>query len=69
MKVKLPKDLSGVKFPEAFVIEMNNFDIDLFLPSLFYTILSQGRGKARRANDPTNIKGYIESLSTHPALR
>jgi len=69
MKVKLPKDLSGVKFPEAFVIEMNNFDIDLFLPSLFYTILSQGRGKARRANDPTNIKGYIESLSTHPALQ
>ena len=69
MKVKLPKDLSGVKFPEAFVIEMNNFDIDLFLPSLFYTILSQGRGKARRANDPTNIKGYIESLSTNPALQ
>lgn len=69
MKVKLPKDLSGVKFPEAFVIEMNNFDIDLFLPSLFYTILSQGRGKARRSNDPTNIKGYIESLSTNPALQ
>ena len=69
MKVKLPKDLSGVKFPEAFVIEMNTFDIDIFLPSLFYTILSQGRGKARRANDPTNIKGYIESLSTHPALQ
>ena len=68
MKVKLPKDISGVKFPQAFVIEMNNFDIDLFLPPLFYTILSQGRGKARRANDPTNIKGYIDSLSQHPAL-
>src|SRR5712691_10653992 len=68
MKVKLPKDLSGVKFPEAFVIEMNNFDIDLFLPSLFFTILSQGRGKARRANDPTNIKGYIDALAQHPTL-
>src|SRR5260370_16330309 len=68
MKVKLPKDLSGVKFPQAFVIEMNNFDIDLFLPSLFYTILSQGRGKARRANDPTNIKGYIDVLANHPML-
>ncbi len=68
MKVKLPKDLSGVKFPQAFVIEMNNFDIDLFLPSLFYTILSQGRGKARRANDPTNIKGYIDALANHPML-
>src|SRR6266487_5365693 len=69
MKVKLPKDLSGVKFPQVFVIEMNNFDIDLFLPSLFYTILSQGHGKARRANDPTNIKSYIDVLAHHPALK
>ncbi len=68
MKVKLPKDLSGTKFPQALVIEMNNFDIDLFLPALFYTILSQGRGKARRANDPTRIKGYIDALSKHQAL-
>lgn len=68
MKVKVPRDLSGVKFPQAFVIEMNNFDIDLFLPSLFYTILSRGRGKARRANDPTNIKGYIDAMAKHPVL-
>jgi len=68
MKVKLPKDLSGTKFQEAFVVEMNDFDIDLFLPALFYTILSQGRGKARRSNDATNIKRYIDSLSTHPNL-
>jgi hypothetical protein len=69
MKVKLPKDLSGVKFPQAFVVEMNNFDIDLFLPSLFYTILSEGRGKSRRANDPRNIKGYIDSLAVHQSLQ
>ena len=68
MKVKLPKDLSGTKFPQAFVIEMNNFDIDLFLPALFYTILSQGRGKARRTNDPTHIKDYIDALSKHQAM-
>src|SRR6266567_3006010 len=69
MKVKLPKDISGVKFPQVFVIEMNNFDIDLFLPSLFFTILSQGRGKARQANDPENIKGYIDALAQHQALQ
>src|SRR6266567_4235143 len=69
MKVKLPKDISGVKFPQVFVIEMNNFDIDLFLPSLFFTILSQGRGKARQANDPENIKGYIGALAQHQALQ
>ncbi len=68
MKVKLPKDLSGTKFQEAFTIEMNDFDVDLFLPALFYTILSQGRGKARRSNNPKNIKGYVDNLSTHPNL-
>ncbi len=68
MKVKLPKDLSGIKFPQVFVIEMNNFDIDLFLPSLFFAILSRGHGKARRANDPTKIKDYIDVLAQHPAL-
>ena len=32
MKVKLPKELKGVKFPHVLTIEMNDFDIDLFLP-------------------------------------
>src|SRR5260221_1246068 len=68
MKVKLPKDLRGTKFPQAFVIEMNDFDIDLFLPTLFFTVLSRGRGKARQINKATNIEGYIDSLSVHPAL-
>lgn len=68
MKVKLPKDLSGMKFEQALTIEINDFDIDLFLPTLFYTILSRGHGKARRVNDPANIKGYIELLSQHSDL-
>ena len=38
MKIKLPKDIVGVKFPRVSIIEMNDFDIDLFLPSLFFTI-------------------------------
>src|SRR5579859_7012558 len=68
MKVKLPKDLSGIKLPEAFVIEMNNFDIDHFLPSLFYIILSRGRRRHRIANDPKNIRKYIEFLSINSAV-
>lgn len=69
MKVKLPKELSGVKFPPVLTIEMNDFDIDLFLPVLFFTILAQGRGKVRQANDPKNIKGYIDTLAEHQALQ
>lgn len=68
MKIKLPKDMKGVKYPRIFTIEMNNFDIDLFLPSLFFTILSEGRGKARRANDPSAIAKYIDVLAQHSSL-
>src|SRR5437764_8493014 len=68
MKIKLPKDIVGVKFPHVCTIEMNDFDIDLFLPSLFFTILSQGRGKARQTNDPKAIASFVNALAHHPAL-
>ncbi len=66
--MKLPKSVVGVKFPRICTIEMNGFDIDQFLPSLFFTILAQGRGKARRANDPKDIQKFIDALARHPAL-
>ena len=69
MKVKLPKQLKGVKFSKVLTIDMNDFDIDVFLPTLFYTILSQGHGKARRTNDPKDIQGYIDKLSHNPVMQ
>ncbi|MDQ2904483.1 MAG: hypothetical protein ABI456_20540 [Ktedonobacteraceae bacterium] len=69
MKVKLPKELKGIKFSKVLTIDMNDFDIDTFLPSLFYTILAQGRGKARRTNDPEDIQKYIDALAQHSALQ
>src|SRR5260370_39121119 len=68
MKIKLPKDIVGVKFPRICIIEMNDFDIDLFLPSLFFTILSQGRGKARQTNDPKAIAKFVDALVNHADL-
>ena len=65
MKIKLPKDLRGVVFPRVLMIEMNDFDIDLFLPALFFTILAGGRGRARRANDATAIDRYVDALAEH----
>jgi hypothetical protein len=68
MKIKLPKDIVGVKFPRISTIDMNDFDIDLFLPSLFFTILSQGRGKARQTNDPKAIAKFVDTLANHSDL-
>lgn len=69
MKVKLPKGLKGVKFSKVLTIDMNDFDIDLFLPSLFYTILAKGKGKARQTNDPKDIQRYIDELAHNSDLR
>src|SRR5260370_37338950 len=48
---------------------MNNFDINLFLPMLFYTILAQGRGRARRVNKPEDILQYIDALAQNSNLQ
>ncbi len=66
MKVKLPEALRGVRFSQVLPIELNDFDIDLLLPLLFFTILSSGRGRARIPNDPGAIGLYIDRLSQHP---
>src|ERR1700693_3961357 len=68
MKIRIPKDMVGIKFPRVYIIEMNDFDIDLFLPALFFTILAQGRGKARIANDPKAITQFVDTLAHHPSL-
>ncbi len=69
MKVKLPKELKGTKFPKVFTIEVNGFDIDTFLPTLFHTILAGGRGRVKRTNDPEKIQQYIEALALKPVLQ
>ncbi len=69
MKVKLPKELKGVKFPKVLTIEINDFDIDIFLPTLFHTILAQGRGRVKRVNDPKDIQKYIATLAQHSNLQ
>jgi hypothetical protein len=68
VKVLLPTKLRGVRFAQVLPIELNDFDINLLLPLLFFTILSGGRGRARIPNDPGAISSYIDRLSQHPAV-
>lgn len=68
MKIRIPKDMAGVKFPKVCTIELNNFDVDLFLPALFFTILAEGRGKAKQTNNPKDISKFVNALAQHPTL-
>ena len=68
MNVKLPKELVGTLFDKVFTVELNDIDIDIFLPSLYFKILGDGRHRARRLNDSQAITTYVKKLTEHPAL-
>ena len=67
MKIKLPKQYRGMFFPKLFSIEMNNFAVEMLLPSLFF--LTESRGKQRREkSDSENISEYISKLCRHSRI-
>jgi len=68
MKIKIPRELVGVLFPKVLTIELNGFDIDLFLPALYFKILGGGKSRARMLNNPEAIGKYIDNLACHSVL-
>lgn len=69
MKIKLPKELVGTVFPKVFAVELNDIDIDIFLPSLYFKILGEGKYRAKRLNDPQQITHYINNLAQHHRMQ
>ncbi len=66
MTITLPKDLKGFAFDRVLFAEMNSFDIERFLPSLFFKVVSEGQQRGRRANDPTRVSHFSDRLADHP---
>ncbi|WP_164689340.1 methylation-associated defense system protein MAD7 [Herpetosiphon llansteffanensis] len=62
MKVKIPKDLVGVSFSKVMTIELNDFNTDIFLPSLFFKIMSGGKSRSKVKNKE-EIIFYINEFS------
>lgn len=68
MKIVLPKQIRGYGFDRLFAVEMNDFDIERLLPSLFYLVVTGGRERGKKVNDPKQLKKYVDSLAIHPRL-
>lgn len=70
MRIKIPnspKGLKGTLFTKLFSVEMNNFSVEMLLPSLFFLIESKGR-KRKRKTDPTTIEKYLSDLRANQKI-
>jgi hypothetical protein len=65
MKIKLPKDLRGFSYDRVMPVDLNSFDVDLLLPSIFFKAITGGQSWGRRPNDPTKIREYSDELAAH----
>jgi hypothetical protein len=66
MRVVLPKASRGYSFPRLFTVEMNDFDVERLLPSVFFLVVTRGRQRGRNVNDPRDLRRYVEALAQHP---
>src|SRR3954467_5524458 len=68
MKLVLPKASRGYSFPRLFTVEMNDFDVERLLPSVFFLVVTRGRQRGRNLNDPRDLRRYVEALAQHPKV-
>ncbi|CUU58045.1 hypothetical protein Ga0074812_11675 [Parafrankia irregularis] len=69
MTLRLPKELRSYQFEKLTGLELNDFDVDRFLPVLFEMVETKGRRLSRSNADPANPRRYVETLAAHPQLR
>lgn len=66
---KIPKSLRRTKFDRLFSIEMNDFDVERLLPTLFNLVVTRGRNRTSGSNESTSIDQFVEGLSQNPNVR
>ena len=69
MKIVLPKEIRGYHFPRIFTVEMNDFDIERLLPTLFYLVITSGRGRGGRRTSRRNFRPIWTGLHNTRELR
>lgn len=70
MRIKIPntpKGLKGTVFTKLFSVEMNDFSVEMLLPSLFFLVESKGRKRKRKTN-PTTIEEYLNALRANEKI-
>lgn len=67
MRILLPKASKGIKFDLLFTIDMNDFDVEMLLPSLYHLVRTKGR-RVGTPVDPNFYQEYLHRMVEHPRL-
>lgn len=69
MKITLPKELRGYHFSRLIEMELNDFDVERVLPSLFFLVITRGCERGGCKNQATDYDLYLNKLLQHGRLR
>lgn len=68
MTVTIPRPSRGVGFRRLWTVELNNFDVEELMPSLFYRVISRGRNPGTHSNKPKEIDRFFGALAQHDRI-
>ncbi|MGH8542622.1 MAG: methylation-associated defense system protein MAD7 [Gammaproteobacteria bacterium] len=69
MRLILPKASRGYVFDRLATFEMNDFDVERLLPSLFHVVVTRGHQRGGRVNDPSAVDRYLDALANHARVK
>ena len=69
MMFKIPKPLRRTKFDKLFSIELNDFDVERLLPTLFNLVVTRGRNRTSGSNETRNISEFVAKLAASITTR
>jgi hypothetical protein len=68
VRILLPKASKGIKFDLLFTIDVNLFDVEMLLPSLFHLVRTKGR-RVGKPIDPDLYGEYFARMIQHERLK
>ena len=69
MMFKIPKPSRRTKFDRLLSIEMNDFDVERLLPTLFNLVVTRGRNRTSGNNEERTVSQFAEGLSKNPHVK
>src|SRR3990170_174493 len=69
MKIVTPRGYRGINLPTLFQVDMNEFDVERLLPTLFFIVMTNGRIRGSLVNPPEDLASYVRKLQTHQRIR